>query len=456
MNTKKITILILILIVLTAAVYGGYRLFLRSGEDKVPQSEIYTCPMHPQIVSDHPGQCPICGMDLVLKKVSNETANVTKEETQPTPVSSQQPNLQEVKLSPSQQVLANVQTVKVKMKQFSGEKDFNGYITTDEKNNAYIATPVSGKIIKMYIDFEGQTVSKGQPVLEIYSPELVSTQKEYLIALDNYERVSKSGNEMATDQAKELLDASRNRLTYWEFTDKQLAELERTREVKNTITVYSKYNGVVTKKYIQPGYWAKAGENILDIADLSTVWVIANIYEADVQYIKNGQTAEIYSSSYPNEVMTARINYVDPVFDPASRTLEARIDVANRNYKLKPDMYVRVKISTYKGTSLAVPVNAVIRNGDNNNIVYVEKEKGVYTPREVQIGYEQDGYYEIVSGLAEGETVVSSGGFLIDSETQIEAGMQSGHEGHVISSNNDGHLKINPGQDIMKDMKTKQ
>jgi Cu(I)/Ag(I) efflux system membrane fusion protein len=340
-------------------------------------------------------------------------------------------------------------------KQFSGEKNFNGYVKIDEKNFANIATPVSGKIIKMYVDFEGQFVSKGQPVAEIYSPELVSTQKEYLLALNNYERVSKSGNQLATEQAKEMLDASRNRLTYWEFTDKQFEELERTGTVKNSITIYSKYSGVVTKKYALPGHWAMAGENLLDVADLSTVWVIANIYESDIQYIKSGQTAQILSSSYPNKEMYAKINYVNPVINPDTRTLEVRIDVANRNYKLKPDMYVKVKINTYVSTSLAVPKNAVIRNGDRD-IVYVEKEKGVYVPREVTIGYEQDGYYAVTSGLKEGETVVSSGGFLIDSETQIQMGMQSGHEGHVMTSTNDDKIKINPDEDIMKDMQNKK
>ncbi|MGA2668325.1 MAG: efflux RND transporter periplasmic adaptor subunit [Ignavibacteria bacterium] len=447
MNNKKIIILIIILLAVIGLGYGGYRLFF-SNNGEITQAEVYTCPMHPQIISDHPGQCPICGMDLVIKKVSN----IAPQEQQ-----NQQPqgDLMEVKLSPSQQVLANVQTAKVVSKQFSGEKNFNGYVKIDEKNFANIATPVSGKIIKMYVDFEGQVVSKGQAVAEIYSPELVSTQKEYLLALNNYERVSKSGNQLAIDQAKEMLEASKNRLTYWEFTDNQFEELERTGTVKNSITIYSKYSGIVTKKYALPGHWTMAGENLLDVADLSTVWVIANIYESDIQYIKSGQTAQILSSSYPNEEMYAKINYVNPVINPDTRTLEVRIDVANRGYKLKPDMYVKVKINTYVSNSLAVPKNAVIRNGDRD-IVYVEKEKGVYVPREVTIGYEQDGYYAVTSGLKEGETVVSSGGFLIDSETQIQMGMQSGHEGHVMTSNNDDKMKINPDQDIMKDMQTKK
>lgn len=197
-----------------------------------------------------------------------------------------------------------------------------------------------------------------------------------------------------------------------------------------------------------------AGEAIFDLDDLSTVWVIANIYESDIPYIKTGQTAEIYSVAYPNDVIAAKINFVNPVFNPDSRTLEVRIDVANKNYKLKPDMYVKVKINTYVNYTLAVPKNAVLRTGERN-VVYIQKEPGVYVPREVQISYEQDGYYAVTSGLKDGDIVVSSGGFLIDSESQIQMGMTSGHEGHNMNTNNDEDNKINPGQDIMKDMDQK-
>jgi Cu(I)/Ag(I) efflux system membrane fusion protein len=250
------------------------------------------------------------------------------------------------------------------------------------------------------------------------------------------------------------VDASRYRLSQWEMTPAQIEEIQRTREIRNTITVYSKYSGIVTKKYVQEGHWPMAGEIIYDVADLSTVWVIANVYESDVQYIKNGQGAEITAASYPGETFNARINFVDPIFDAASRTLQVRIDVSNKNNKLKPDMYVKVKVNTFYSQNTAVPKNAVLRMGEND-IVYVEKEEGVYEPKVVRIGYEQDGYYEVLSGLREGEIVVTSGGFLIDSESQIQRGFTSGHEGHDMNKNEE-KLKVNPGQDIMKDMEKKQ
>jgi Cu(I)/Ag(I) efflux system membrane fusion protein len=443
---KKILIGAVVLIILLGGGYLAYKYLFNKNGSVLTESQVYTCPMHPQIISDHPGQCPICGMDLVLK---TQSENVQSGHD----ISNLE--LNEVKLSPSQQVLANVQTEVVKTKQFSGAKEFNGYIKINEKNNAHISTPVMGKITKMYVNYEGQSVRAGQPVFEMYSPDLISTQKEYILALQNYDRIVKSRNVLAIEQAKSLVDASRYRLSQWEMTPAQLDEIADTREIKQTITVYSKYSGVITKKYVDAGHWPMAGEIIYDVANLSTVWVMANVYESDVQYIKTGQNAEITSGSYPGEVFNAKINFVDPVFDTESRTLQVRIDVSNRDGKLKPDMYVKVKINTFHSQNLAVPKNAVIRTG-NMDMVYVEKEKGVYEPRTVKLGYEQDGYYEILSGLKEGEKVVSTGGFLIDSESQIQMGLKSGHEGYDMSNpNSDEQLKINPGQDIMKDMNKK-
>lgn len=437
----KILISVLIIILLIAGGYWVYTTFIQKNNTESTTKEIYTCPMHPQIVQDRPGQCPICGMDLVKKSMLKEEEHTEHDLNGM--------DLNEVKLSPSQQVLANVQTVKVRPMQFSGEKTFNGYVKINEKNFAHISTAVSGKIVNMFINFEGQSVRKGQPVLEIYSPELVSTQKEYLLALDNFNQVKASANRVAIDQAQSLVNSSRERLVLWEMTQRQIDELERTRNVRTTTIQYSKYSGIVTKKYVHVGHWATAGEDIYDVADLSTIWVIANVYESDMQYIKSGQNADIYSAAYPDEIMRAKINFIYPVYNPDSRTMEVRIDVSNKDMKLKPDMYVKVKINTYATQTIGVPKNAVIRTGEHD-YVYIEKEGGIYEPREVHVSYEQDGYYAVTSGLTEGEKVVTSGGFLIDSETQIQKGFKSIHENH-----DNGELKINPGQDIMKDMEKK-
>lgn len=441
----KILLVIFSILIIAAGLFWAYLTFIQTNNSTNENKEVYTCPMHPQIIQDRPGQCPICGMDLVKK------SEIDKDEHSSHDLSGADINT--VKLSPSQIVLANVQTEKVKVMQFQGEKTFNGYVKLNESKIAHISTAVSGKIVNMYISFEGELVRKGQKILEIYSPELVSTQKEYLLALDNYNRVKTSGNRLAIDQAQSLVNASRERLILWEMTHSQIEELERTKKVKNTITQYSKYSGIITKKYFQVGHWAMPGEDIFEVADLSTVWVIASIYESDIQYIKNGQTAEIFSTAYPNEVLRSKINFINPVFNSESRTLEVRIDVSNRDFKLKPDMYLKIRINTYVTQSLGVPRNAVIRTGEHN-YVYIEKEKGIFEPKEVEIGYEQDGFYAVTSGLIEGDLVVTSGGFLIDSETQIQKGFTSEHENH-LNNNDQEDLKINPDQDIMKDMKNK-
>ncbi len=442
----KIIIGIISLIIFTACGYWVYVTFVQKNDTSSLEKELYTCPMHPQIIQDRPGQCPICGMDLV-KKGEIELEDNNSHDLGGADINS-------VKLSPSQQVLANVQTEKVKTMQFQGEKTFNGYVKINESKFAHISTAVSGKIVNMFISFEGEMVRKGQKVMEIYSPELVATQKEYLLALDNYNQVKTSGNRLAIDQAQSLVSSAKERLILWEMTRNQIDELEKTRDVKTTTIQYSRYTGIVTKKYVHVGHWAMAGEDIYDVADMSSVWVIANIYESDMQYMKAGQTVDIISNAYPDEIMRAKINFINPVFNPESRTLEVRIDVANKDMKLKPDMYLKIKVNTYESQSLAVPKNSVIRTGEHN-YVYIEKEKGIYEPREVQIGYEQEGYYSVTSGLNEGDLVVTSGGFLIDSETQIQKGFTTGHEDHENKNEKDDKekLKINPDQDILKDLK---
>jgi Cu(I)/Ag(I) efflux system membrane fusion protein len=446
-NIIKILIAVIIIIAVTALGYWGYTHFF-TGENGVTKSEVYTCPMHPQIVQDHFGSCPICGMDLVLKsQVSGSSTEMDEHDITGM-------DLTEVKLSPSQQVLANVQTEVIRTRQFSGEKTFNGYVKINEKSAARISSAVMGKIVRLYVNFEGQYIGRGQQVMEVYSPDLITAQKEYLLALKNLRQVSVSENIIATDQAQSLLNSAREKLGRWELSEGQIDELENSGQVRNSVSVYSKYSGIVTKKYANVGQWVMEGEVIADVSDLSTVWVIANIYESEVQYIKSGQIAEITSSSYPGEVFRSKINFIDPIFNPDTRTMEVRIDVANRGNKLKPDMYVKIKLNTFASQTLAVPKNAIIRTGENN-IVYIEKRKGVYTPREVNILYEQDGYYSVTGDIKEGEKVVSSGGFLIDSETQIQKGFTSGHENHS-NLNEDKDLKINPDQDIMKDMNNKK
>jgi RND family efflux transporter MFP subunit len=308
----------------------------------------------------------------------------------------------------------------------------------------------------MFVNFEGQVVSKGQKVFEIYSPEIFATEKEYLLALENYENVKNSDYNLVIEQAENLLNSTRTRLRLWEVSPQQIEELENTKEVKNYITVYSKYSGVITKKIVHEGHWAVAGEDIYDVADMSTVWVIANIPEADVQNIKTGQSAFVTSVSYPGEEFFAKVNFISPLFNSETRTLEVRLDVSNKNFKLKPNMFVKVSIKggQYQW-NITVPRNAVLRTG-KMDMVYIKKENNIFSPKMVTIGGEQDGYYLITSGLKEGDEIVTSAGFLIDSESQIRSAGSNmqGMEGMDMNSK-DEEPKFNKDQDVMKDMEKK-
>lgn len=444
---KKTLIIITGIIILSASVFGIYKLFTGKDQDITVKksAELYVCPMHPQIQSDHPGVCPICHMDLVLKEVSEVQKEYDSLKTKAT-------ESHDVVLSPAQQVLANVQTEKVSIKEYRNNLTFNGYIKTGENNMRHISTPVSGKIIKMYVNYEGQMVTKGQAVFEMYSPEIYSTEKEYILALQNYENAKNSSYDLVTEQAEDLIASTKTRLRLWEVSPDQIEELERTKEARDHITVYSKYSGVITKKIDHEGHWAAAGEDIYDIVDMSVLWVMASVPEADIKAIKPGQQADIRAVSYPDEVFKAKVNFISPMLNPETRTLEVRLDVTNRNYRLKPDMFVKVEIgSAGYEWNIVVPRNAVIRTG-KMDIVYIKKDNNVFSPVMVTIGGEQDGKYLITSGLSEGDEIVTSAGFLIDSESQIRTGTSTNNmEGMEMEVKEEPEFKND--QDVMKDMK---
>ncbi|CAN5615325.1 efflux RND transporter periplasmic adaptor subunit [soil metagenome] len=441
MKTAKIIIITAVVVLLS--VFAYYKIFfIQNGTNtETSKGVIYTCSMHPQIIRDHPGLCPICGMDLIIKTNGpDQTGNeLTK-------------NINEVVLSPTEQVLANLQTEKVEEKDFPSDLEYNGSIKYNESGIRHISTPVSGNILKQYITFEGQYVRAGSKAFDLYSPEIYSTEKEYILALENYERSILGGNSTVIEQAKDLLNSTLVRLSLFQLSKSQISELEKTKQVKNSITIYSKYSGIITKKYAHEGHWAPAGEDIYDITDVSTLWAVANINESDIGLIRNGQQVKIRSVAYPDEDFYGKVNFINPSLQADTRTLEVRIDVPNRGNKLRPDMFVKVFINSgKKSNQIAVPVNSVVRTG-KMDMVYIKTSENTFVPRMVSISGERSGYYLISSGLSEGEIIVSSAGFLLDSESQIRNGGSVGHDHSGKSSKNDD-LKINENQNAMKDMK---
>jgi RND family efflux transporter MFP subunit len=444
---KKIALIIALLLISIAFIYAAYHLFMKNDQGLAGsgKSELYICPMHPEIQSNHPGVCPICHMDLVLKE---EVIDSTEDHDRTKPIKEKG----EVTLSPAQQVMANVQTEVVRVKEYKYDLTLDGYVKAPENNLRRIATPVSGKIIRMYLNYDGQNVSKGMKAFDIYSPEIYSAQKEYLLALQNYESTRNSSYAIVRDQAEELLNSTRTRLRLWEVTAEQIAELEQLKEAPNFITVRSAYNGIVTSKMNNEGQWVSAGEGILELADLSTLWIIAKVPESELSHVRQGQSGIIKSVSYPGETFTGKANFISPVLDPETRTLEVRFDVANRNYRLKPDMYVSIDITAVRiEWNIVVPRNAVIRYG-KEDLVYVKSGKNSFSPRRVSVGGEKDEYYLIESGLNEGDEIVISAGFLLDSESRIRSGSTSGNS-QTHDAGNERDEKLNPESDVIKDMK---
>jgi Cu(I)/Ag(I) efflux system membrane fusion protein len=408
------------------------------------KSELYICPMHPQIQQDHPGTCPICNMELVLKGSGDkmEDTNGVKPDKE----------LGELVLSPSQQVLANVKTLTAQYGDFLNSIEANGVVKLRDDATRQISSPVKGKITKLYINFEGQKVSKGQKAFELYSPELIATQREFLLAYENYLRAQESPNLGIKESAQSVLNASKQRLLLWFVDEKQISELMETRQVKNSLTYYSDFSGVVTKKYFNEGSWVMEGTTILDVVNLSSVWIMANIYENDINKIRTGQTAEITLTG-EDKTIKGKIDYITPFVNTDTRTVEVRITAPNNNSTLKPGTYVKAKIQTEKTyNSIVLPRTAVLRSG-KMDMVYIKKSGNIFSPKEVIVSGEKDGNIYIKSGIDEGDEVVVSAGFLIDSESQIQTGSGNNMEGMDMPvKKNDTEIKDN---DAMKDMKNK-
>lgn len=451
---KKIIITVIIVIFLAASITAVYFLFLKkpdtengSGNKK---AELYICPMHPQIQQDHPGVCPICNMELILKNQGDDSGHNHG--------MGDSMSIGELTLSPAEQVLANVRTEKAAFSTFDFTLEANGVVKARDDATRQISSPVKGKLTRMYVNYEGQWIRKGQKAFEIYSPEMIATQKEYLLALENYRRNENSQYAGIKESASSMLDAARQRLKLWFLDDSQIEELTNTGKIKSSLVYYADYGGVVTKKYYNEGSWVMEGTTLADVINLSSVWVMANIYEYEIEKIRTGQSVDIMLSGYGDNIIKGRIDYINPFVNPDTRTIEVRITVPNRGMKLKPEMYVKIKIQTGSSSSFIVlPRTAVLRTG-MRDVVYVRKDGNVFSPREVVVGGEKDGKYLIRSGIQEGDEVVVSAGFLIDSETQIRYGTATTHQhgednGDMTGMKTDEGLKINQEQDALKDMK---
>jgi membrane fusion protein, copper/silver efflux system len=339
-----------------------------------------------------------------------------KEETVPAEVP-------QVEISPEQQQLIGVKTVKVAVTSLRKVIRTVGRIEADERKLATINTKFEGWIEKLYVDYTGRHVKKGEPLAEIYSPELLATQQEFLTAVKLAKPPNPAGegaySQLISKDAAALVEAARQRLRLWDITEDQIRKIEETGKPVRTLTLYSPVSGFVIQKVAIQGMKVAPGEKLFDIADLSTLWLIADIYEYELPLIRVGDSARIVFSYFPGKEMSSQIDYVYPAVSADTRTAKVRFRLSNPGDRLKPQMYTNVDIKINMGKRLAVPDSAVIDTGVRQ-VVYVDKGEGAFEPREVILGMRAEGFVEILRGLKAGEKVASSANFLIDSEAQLK------------------------------------
>ncbi|MBI5473563.1 MAG: efflux RND transporter periplasmic adaptor subunit [Ignavibacteriae bacterium] len=451
MNKNQISILVGI-VLLVLVVVGVYFIFFSTKE---PSSEgtstaqgkrilYYRDPMDPTMRSDKPGKSPM-GMDMVPVYEGEEGGGIKIDPTTVQNIGVRYETAQRRNLSKT------IRTV--------------GKVDYDERKLFYVNTKISGWIDKLYADYTGKFVRKGDRLLEIYSPELVSAEEEYIIALKY-----KNADSTQTGE-QELYRRAHRKLMYWDISHEQIQRLEATRQPEKTMALVAPATGVIVEKNVLQGGNIMAGTNLYKIADLSTVWVNAEVYEYEVPFIKVGQRAAVTLAYIPGKVIAGRVSYIYPYLNPDTRTVRVRVEIPNPNFALKPEMFATVELqSPVTITAVAVPEQAVIHSGERN-VVVLSRGDGRFESRDVKLGVLADGYYQVVDGVQEGEKIVVSSQFLLDSESNLKSALQTmspngelpmdsaslpaGRQGMKQSSPNEKKLDSMEGMDMPQDKEEK-
>ena len=334
-----------------------------------------------------------------------------------------------VRIEPERQQLIGVRLGRAEKRSLDKVVRTVGRVDYDEKRIGIVSPKVGGWIEDLYVDFTGRQVKKGEPLLTLYSPELVSTQEEYLLALRARGEWSKSSFPEVADSGALLVESARRRLKLWDISDAQIRSLETSGQVQRTLTLYSPFSGVVLEKTATRGMYIMPGAALYKVADLSVVWLIADIYEYELPHIRLGQQAAMRLSYFPGEVFTGRAIYIYPYLDSQTRTAKVRFEFPNPQGKLKPEMFADVEITVKLGARLVVAEEAVIDTG-TRTVAIVSLGSGYFEPREVKLGARADGWVEVLEGLKEGEQVVTSANFLIDSESKLKDAVGGGGHHH--------------------------
>lgn len=325
-------------------------------------------------------------------------------------------------VSAQMQQLMGVRTAIVEAKTLNKTVRAVGTVTYDESRVRQVYSKVDGWVDKLYINSTGALVSKGQPLFTIYSPDLLSTQGEYLLAKKNYESLATSSIPEVKAGAASLVAASKTRLALWDISERQLSDLEQKGEAQKTLTLYAPHGGFVIKKEINEGMKVMPDKELYTIADLANVWVNVDVYESDLPFVKVGQQADVTLPYAPGESFKGRVAYIYPYLDEKTRTVKVRLEHPNPGYKLKPEMYVNAEIKIPGGRQLSIPEESVLDSG-TRKIVFLDKGDGHFEAKEVKLGPKMEGFYQVTSGLKEGEKIAGSSAFLLDSESRLSEAM---------------------------------
>ena len=425
-----------VLVLLTALVATGSILsfagvHLGSGKSS-STGQVYYCPMHPSVVQDHPGECPICSMTLVLKtegKANPSAAGGARNAAMATAPTVRVPGLADVDLPPERIQLIGMRTATVKREAIGGDLRTVGVVAANERGLAQINTRFGGWIQKLLVSETGERVRRGQVLATIYSPEVFRAEQELLLArgwssAGGGDAKPKHDHE---DLAGGLDTNARQRLELLGIAPQEIDEMLRAGKAAEAVPIRSSVDGYVVGKNAVAGVAVQSGSVLFEVADLARVWVTADIYEQDISRVRVGQRARLELASYPGEMQTGKVTFIYPIVDSGSRTLKLRLEFKNTSDRngprLRPGMYGTVYLDLPSTTGLTVPTEAVVDTGETHYL-FVLKDGGRFEPRKVKVGAHLKDKVEVLSGVAEGETVVTTGNFLVDSESRLRSAIE--------------------------------